>query len=55
MSEEYQRGYEQGARDLAERIKCYYDNLKGRTSCSLVSFHIDQILNEMLERKDITY
>lgn len=49
MSEEYQRGYEQGAKDLAEKIKRYYDNLQGRTPCSLVSFHIDEILKEMME------
>lgn len=53
MSEEYQRGYAQGAKDLAERLKRYYDNIKGRTPCSLVAFHIDEILKEMFERENI--
>lgn len=47
-SEEYIKGYEQGANDLAERVKKYYSNLKGKTPCALVEFHIDEIKKEIL-------
>ena len=47
-SEEYQRGYEQGVKDFAEKIKKYYNNLKGTTPAPLVSFHIDEILKNVL-------
>lgn len=53
LQKAYDEGYEQGAKDLAERLKRYYDNLKGRTPCSLVAFHIDEILKEMFERENI--
>jgi DNA-binding protein Fis len=47
---EYQQGYEQGINDLADRLKTYYNNLNGTTSCGLVAYHIDQIRKEMLEK-----
>ena len=43
--------YEQGAVDLAERLKTYYNNLEGKTLCALVSYHVDEILKEFLEDK----
>lgn len=49
-SEEYIKGYEQGVSDFAEKIKKYYKCLKGNTNSALVSFHIDQIASEMLEK-----
>ena len=49
---EYQQGYEQGARDFAEKIKNYYNNLNGRTPATLVSFHIDEILKETLREEE---
>lgn len=50
MSEEYQQGYEQGVKDLTERLKTYYNNLNGTTSSGLVAYHIDQIRKELLEK-----
>lgn len=47
---EYQKGYEQGVKDLTERLKKYYNNLNGTTSSGLVAYHIDQIRKEMLEK-----
>ena len=46
--------YNDGARDFAERIKGYYDNLKGGTWAALVSFHVDEILKEFLEDENGT-
>jgi hypothetical protein len=46
--------YYDGARDFAERIKGYYDNLKGGTWATLVSFHVDEILKEFLEDENGT-
>lgn len=40
--EEYIKGYEQGVKDLAEKVKKYYGALKGGTYSSLVSFHVEQ-------------
>lgn len=48
-NEEYQRGYEQGVKDFAEKIKRYYNNLKNGTPAALVSFHVNEILKETLE------
>lgn len=47
-SEEYQRGYEQGVKDFAEKIKGYYNHLNGRTPATLVSFHVEEILKNVL-------
>lgn len=47
-SEEYIKGYEQGVKDFAEKIKNYYNNLKGRTPATLVSFHVEEILKNVL-------
>ncbi len=41
-STEYIKGYEQGVKDLAERVKKYYGSLKGGTYSSLVSFNVEQ-------------
>lgn len=46
--------YNDGARDLAERVKRYYDTLGGKTSATLVSFHVDEILKEFLEDENGT-
>lgn len=35
--------------EFAERLKKYYNNLKGKTSPTLTAYHIDQIKQEMLQ------
>lgn len=51
-SAEYQRGYEQGVKDFAEKIKNYYNHLNGRTPATLVSFHVEEILKETLREEE---
>lgn len=50
-SAEYIKGYEQGVKDLAEKVKKYYGALKGGTYSSLVSFNIEQQAEALIEGK----
>lgn len=50
-SAEYIKGYEQGVKDLAEKVKKYYGALKGGTYSSLVSFNIEQQGEALIEGK----
>lgn len=45
----YKEGYEQGLKDLAERLKRFYQSLKGETFSSTVAYHIDQIKKDLLK------
>lgn len=49
-SEEYIKGYEQGVKDFAERIKKYYESLRGTTFGALVTYNIEQIEREITEK-----
>ena len=49
-SEEYIKGYEQGAKDLAERLKTYYRSFSGTTYAVLVAFHVEEATKEMLAK-----
>lgn len=51
-SEEYIKGYEQGVRDMAERLKKYYASLPVKTMPSVVEYHIDQKMKELLEKEE---
>ena len=51
-SKEYIRGYEQGVKDLADRILKYYSNLKGQTYSGIVTFTIEIAMNELLEEDE---
>ena len=47
MSEEYIKGYQQGAKDIAEKIKKYYRCLGSMTNPCIMEYYINQILKEM--------
>lgn len=49
-TEEYIKGYEQGVKDFAERIKKYYGSIKGTTYGALVTYNIEQIEREIAEK-----
>jgi hypothetical protein len=48
-SKEYQEGYKQGVKDIAERIKKYYRCLGSMTNPCIMEYYIDQITKEMTE------
>lgn len=47
---EYIKGYEQGVTDCAERLQKYYLHLGSKTSSAVVSYHIEQIAQELKEK-----
>ena len=49
----YERGYNQGVKDFAERAKTYYKNLSGRPLPETIEFYLSLIAKEMIkEDKD---
>ena len=53
MTEEYRKGYEQGVKDLAEKLQKFYDNYRGSTYSAVVAYHVGQIKKDLLnENKD---
>ena len=48
-NEEYIKGYQQGAKDIAEKIKKYYSCLGRMTNPCIMEYYINQLLKEMLE------
>ncbi len=52
MSEEYQKGYEQGVKDLAERLERFYNCTQRNTYTSTVAYHIDQIKKDLLKEDE---
>jgi hypothetical protein len=46
---EYKKGYEQGAKDIAEKIKKYYRCLGSMNNPCIMEYYINQVLKEMLE------
>lgn len=44
----YKRGYEQGIKDFADRIKKYYNSLGGSTTGFMVEYTIDIFKEEIL-------
>ena len=36
--------------EFADRLKNYYNHLKGQTSAPLVAYHIDQIAKELIQK-----
>ena len=48
-SAEYIKGYEQGVRDFAEKVKKYYASLNGNTYSSLVAYTIEQLTKALIE------
>lgn len=51
-TKEYTKGYEQGVKDLADRILKYYKNLKDITYSGVVTFTIEVAMNELLEEDE---
>lgn len=48
----FKKGYEQGVKDLAAKLKKFYDNYRGGTYSGSVSYHVDQIKNELLKEDE---
>ena len=52
-NEDYIKGYNEGVKDLAERLKRFYRVFRSFTYSASVAFHIEQIENElMMEEKN---
>ena len=49
---DYEKGYEQGIKDLAERLKNYYSNLRGTTYAVLTAYNIEQATKELLKEEE---
>lgn len=49
QSKEYRKGYEDGARELARRLECYYRSLGGHTTGYLVEYTIERKLSDLLK------
>ena len=45
----YERGYDQGVKDFAERAKTYYEHNSSRPLPATVVYYIDQIAKEMTD------
>ena len=48
----YKAGYDQGSKDLAEKLKKYYNSLSGGTCPALVAFHASEILKQLTSEDD---
>jgi hypothetical protein len=46
QNEDYREGYQQGAKDIAEKIKKYYKCLGSMTNPCTMEYYIDQVLKE---------
>ena len=44
---EYEKGYADGVRDLAEKISGYYTNVKGKTYPALVVYTVQHVANSL--------
>lgn len=49
QSEEYRKGYEQGIKDYAARMKKYYSALTGKTMTAVVRYALTIMEQEMLK------
>ena len=47
---DYKKGYDQGVKDFAERMKKYYKHLSGKTMPAVVKFVVTIIEQEMLNK-----
>ena len=50
-TKEYTKGYEQGVKDLADRILKYYKNLKDQTYSGIVTFTVEVAMNELFDEE----
>ena len=51
QSEEYRKGYEQGVRDYAQRVKKYYTSLTGKTMTAVVKYVLTVMEAEMINKE----
>jgi hypothetical protein len=51
-SDEYQDGYRQGVKDMAERIKTYYQNTTSRPLPATVEYYVDRLAKEMCDNTE---
>lgn len=47
----YKNGYEQGVKDMTERIRRYYKTLPGKTMSASVEYCIGLFASELIESK----
>ncbi len=47
----YERGYNQGVRDFAERAKTYYKNTSGRPLPETIEYYLSLIAKEMIKEE----
>ena len=52
MTEEYQKGYEQGVKDLAEKLTKFYNSSRRGTYSGTVAYHVEQIKKELLKEDE---
>ena len=52
LTEEYKKGYEQGVRDYAQRVKKYYKHLSGKTLTAVVKYVLTVMEAEMINKED---
>lgn len=52
-NEEYIKGYQQGAKDIAEKIKKYYRCLGSMINPCIMEYYINQVLKEMSENEQV--
>lgn len=48
----YEKGYNQGVCDFAERAKTYYRNLSGRPLPDTIEYYLTLIANEMIKEEE---
>ena len=44
----YSQGYDQGVKDFADRLKTYYNSLRGTTYAVLAAYHIEETMKQLL-------
>ena len=50
---DYQRGYEQGIKDISERLEKFYNHLRGFTHSATVQYTVNQVKTELLNKEAI--
>lgn len=48
----YEKGYEQGVKDMAERLRRYYSRLSGKSMAAVVEYTVKVVEEELLEKGD---
>ena len=48
---DYEEGYRQGVRDMAERLKRYYSRLSGKSMAAVVEYTVKVVEEELIGEK----